>query len=110
MSYWTWIEIDTGGEFPGRVEDSQNMTSNVSGIWEAGLGFKFRDLDKMNCAAAIPHLERAIAYLRDAANERELRGMEPSNGWGDLEGATEYLETILEWCRRHPKANIAMSY
>lgn len=110
MSYWTWVEIDTGGEWPGRIEDSKNMTRNVSPIWAAGLGFAFRDLDKMNCAEAAPHLERAIAYLRHPDNAAELHALEPSNGWGTLDHATEYLETILGWCRQHPKANIAMSY
>lgn len=110
MSYWTWVEIDTGGPHNARVEDSINMTSNVSPMWAAALGFAFRDLDGMNCAEATPHLERAIAYFDDPANAESLKAMEPENGWGSVEGAREYLANILGWCRDHPKAQIGMSY
>lgn len=110
MSYWTWLEIDTGGEFPARVVDSENMTSNCSPIWAQALGFAFRDLKGMSCFEAAPKLEKAVAYLLDPANEEQLRALEPPNNWGNLESATEYLQTISGWCREHPKATINMSY
>lgn len=110
MSYWAWVEIDTGGTYNARVEDSINMTSNVSPMWAAALGFAFRDLNGMNCAEAAPHLERAVAYLRDEANQEALEAMAPDNGWGTVEGATNYLVAILGWCTDHPKAQIGMSH
>lgn len=110
MSYDTWMEIDTGGEFPARVVDSINSTSNHSPIWAAALGFHFRELEGKTGIEAAPLLEKAIAFLEDLNNRKDLRALEPGNGWGSLEHATQYLRDIRAWCKEHPKATIGMSY
>lgn len=110
MSYDVWLEIDTGGRYFASVCDSINHTSNTVGMWDAGLGFRFRELEEKTGAEAIPHLERAIAYLKAEHNLNTLLQMEPSNRWGTLETATEFLEELLALCEAHPRASICMSY
>jgi 4-aminobutyrate aminotransferase-like enzyme len=75
---------------------------------DMGLGFRFRELKGMAGMEAIPHLERAVAYLVDENNRPALLEMQPPNGWGTLETATEFLQELLAMCRSHPKAFIAM--
>lgn len=108
MSYSVWLEIDTGGEEPAYVCESINHTSNTVRMWDTGLGFRFRELKGMTGMEAIPHLERAVAYLVDENNRSALLEMQPANGWGTLETATEFLRELLAMCRSHPKAIVAM--
>jgi hypothetical protein len=36
--------------------------------------------------------------------------MNPANGWGDYDGALEYLRDLLIACAAHPKAEIHISH
>jgi hypothetical protein len=109
MSYWTYMQIDTGGEHAAIVDEIGNMTSNVSAIWTDAMGVHLRELDGKLGSELIPIIEPAVAKLKDPSNHDRYRAMEPSNGWGSLQGATEYLERILEGCRNHPKAHLHVS-
>lgn len=110
MSYWTWMEIDTGGPENAAVTDSINSTSNHSAIWSKALGMRFRDLKGKTGTEARPLLQQAIAYLKEPDNQRELQALAPSNGWGSIESAAAYLSQIGAWCEQHPNATINMSY
>lgn len=106
MSYDVFLSIDTGGKDPAMIFDS-NYTSNVSGMWADALGYPLADLDGRLAANAIPDLRRAAWRM---ANEPDkYQAMNPPNGWGDYEGARNYLVEILEACMNHPKASIGVS-
>lgn len=98
------------------LEEIGNMTSNVSGMWDAATKFAggvcLRDwaYDKsQRCSEIQPILDMALAYLEDPANEEKLRAMEPSNGWGSYEGAVSYFRKIVGACRRHPAGFLHIS-
>lgn len=109
MSYNTYMQIDAGGEWPATVCDIGNMTSNVSGMWAKALGFPLADMEGWDGARCIPALESAVSHIRSPEHRTAYREMEPSNGWGSVEGAAEYLERILAACREYPKAHLHIS-
>lgn len=114
MSYDVYIVINTGLRM-AEVEDVGNYTSNVSSMWALAListGFdkgSLRALHGTMCEDAVPILGRAIVHMKDLANLEAYRKLEPANKWGNLEGATEYLEAILVACKRHQKAQLEFS-
>lgn len=59
------------------------------------------------CSEAAGVLARAVERMR--ADPDLYRPMEPSNGWGDYEGALAYLDGIAQACATHPKATVYVS-
>lgn len=106
MSYDIYLSIDTGGAERAAIVEGRNYTSNVSPMWFTALGRPLRELNGMLAGDAIPLLEKAVAHMTDPANAEIYRRMNPPNGWGNHEGATEYLTWLLNECTRHPKATI----
>ncbi len=58
-------------------------------------------------ADATPDLRRAAGRM--ASDPEKYRAMNPPNGWGDYEGARDYLTDLLEGCLAHPKTTIYVS-
>lgn len=111
MSYWCYMQIDTGGEHPATVCKIGNMTSNVSPMWTTALGGRrLSELGGDTGALLIPVLERALAHINAPENREAYAAMNPKNGWGSHGGAAEYLAKILTACREHPKAVFHASY
>lgn len=108
MSYDIYLAIDTGGEHSATVAEVGNYTSNVAPMWRRALGCSLADLHGTPAADAIPVLERAVADM--AVNPGPYKEMEPSNGWGDYDGAFGYLHRLLDLCREHPRTTIEVSY
>lgn len=109
MSYDIYLQIDTGGPEPADVCDVGNYTSNVSPMWRLALGHSLADLHGRQCVDCIPALTAAVDHMRDPANLATYEAMNPSNGWGKHDSATEYLARLLEACRKHPQASIYVS-
>lgn len=126
MSYDAYIIIDTGGREMAYVETIGNYTSNVSPMYNAAIpepipgGGKYGGvgesepreglpgLSGLLCSEALYHIKKAIDYMESHAIE--MRQLNPSNGWGDYEGALDYLEQCRAACRNHPKAIFAVSW
>lgn len=106
MSHNVYLCIDTGGKEPVTVFGS-DCTSNVSGMWADALGYPLAELDGRTAVDAIDDLRRAA--WRMANNPDKYRAMNPPNGWGNYEGARDYITEILEACLAHPKTTIAVS-
>lgn len=51
----------------------------------------------------------AAAVERMAASPEEYKPMEPDNGWGDYEGALEFLRWVAEMAAKHPATTIRIS-
>ena len=96
---------------PEKIVFSTNYTSNCSRMWdEAGCPLHEWAYDKANGRTAetlIEPLRLAIKTMED--DPERFRAMNPENGWGDYEGALEWLRKILAACRTYPKASVYVS-
>ena len=110
MSYWTTMEMDTGGEEIATVCEMGNMTSNVSRMWTKALGHTLASMHGWQGHECIPHLNRAIKSMTEPALASDYLALNPPNGWGDVAGARAYLLGILLGCRAHPNASLRVSH
>ncbi|MFD3777331.1 hypothetical protein [Streptomyces sp. NPDC058612] len=105
-----YLSVDTGGPEPLEVcvADIGNYTVNVARMWTDALGHSLGDLKEENAGDSLPVLTAAVDTL--LAHPERYRAMEPSNGWGDYEGAVSYLRSLRDACLVHPKATIRISH
>lgn len=104
VSYDITLTIDTGGEFPATVCEVGNYTYNVSPMYVKALGCSLSDLHDSNCGESIERLRKAVIEMSE--HPADYRALNPSNGWGNYEGALAYLRKLYEGCIQHPKATI----
>ena len=109
MSYDCYMEIDTGGKHRATVCDIGNMTSNVSGMWAKALGFPLAEMEGWTGEKVGTHVRRACAAIANPDTRHEYEAMNPSNGWGSVQSAENYLHAILKGCNLHPKATLRIS-
>ena len=107
MSYDGWLMMDTGGPEVATVAELGNCTSNVSPMWRkalavAGEDIRLSETEGRVAADVLPLLRRAVEHMRDHAAEYTC--MNPSNGWGDYDGALKYLANVARQCELHPRA------
>ncbi|MFE9372275.1 hypothetical protein ACFYM2_21245 [Streptomyces sp. NPDC006711] len=104
-----YMTVDTGGPEPAefRPADIGNYTSNVSPMWTKALGHRLADLADAYAGDSFPALQRAVAAME--AEPDEYRAMNPKNGWGDYDGALNYLRALRDACAAYPKARIYIS-
>jgi hypothetical protein len=105
-----YLNVDTGGAEPLEVcvAEVGNYTSNVARMWGDALGHSLGDLKDKNAGDSLPALTAAVDRM--LANPDHYRAMEPSNGWGDYDGALSYLRGLRDACLVHPKAVIHISH
>ncbi|WP_312356663.1 hypothetical protein [Agrobacterium sp.] len=83
---------------------SGNYTYNCSPMFVRAIGQDgINSLHGQKAKFLVDQLERAVAHISDPDNEPFYKELEPENGWGSHEGATEYLKEILEACRNNPE-------
>lgn len=87
--------------------DVGNYTSNVSQMWATALGCSLSELHGMPASECIPSLETAVADME--AFPHKYLPMNPDNGWGNYQGALEYLQTLLIACKKHQNTIIDIS-
>lgn len=115
MSYDVWLTViqnEAGDETT--VIDVGNYTSNVADMWREALGGE-RGLADVIEASPVAH--SLVAPLFNAVTAMEIdpetyRAMNPDNGWGDYEGALDYLRRIADACRTmslHPACFVRVS-
>jgi hypothetical protein len=126
VSYDIWLEADLAGEKRARLDGDEpgNITYNVDPMFALALGGESGDgiqngrellLDRKDpalkrfidrpAAEAIGPLTSAVASME--GNPDTYRALNPENGWGDYEGALDYLRRFLAACEAHPNAVIA---
>ncbi len=127
MSMDIWLEVDTGGDEPRRLDsdDPGNQTYNVDPMFalaldgDAAAGIqnghdlliarkgpslkRFEGLPAGDCVA-----ELAAAVARMEATPESYRALNPANGWGSYEGALAYLQRFRDVCAANPAARVAM--
>ena len=105
MSWDVHLEADLGAGEPVRVGDlDANYTYNVSPMFSAVIGTGLDDLDGIRASEMA---DKCTAIL-DAFNREpaKFKAMNPTNGWGDFEGARNFIQTILDACRAAPNATL----
>lgn len=104
MSYDVSLEMDAGGPSPMDYYVG-NYTSNVVPIWtKAMYGHEFAGFDGRQARECVPYLDEGIRQI-ETWPER-FRELEPENGWGNLEGAMEYLVKCRDAFLRYPLATV----
>ena len=100
------MNLDTGGKEPYEVRlYSSNYTGNVWPMWEmSGCGDALYESDGKLASEIIPDLEHALPHMK--ANPDDYRALNPSNGWGNYEGAMDFVAQLLTACKEHPKASV----
>jgi len=109
MSYDIDIQIDTGTGDLHTIEEVGNYTSNLAGMWWDAFGYSFADLDGRSCSEAAPLIAAALVKMRDPANFEKYKAMEPSNGWGDMDSAIDFVQKTHDACLRHPRGQLRIS-
>lgn len=84
-----------------------NYTSNVAGMWADAIGYPLADMHGRRAGDCITDLANAVARM-DSDRPR-YTAMNPPNGWGDANGARDYLDRLLQACRRWPDGEIEVS-
>ncbi|NUR38796.1 MAG: hypothetical protein HOV73_01750 [Streptomyces sp.] len=105
-----YATIDTGhadGPMTITIAEVGNYTSNVSGMWADAIGHRLFELNGRTAGDALEQLTEAVARMR--ATPDHYRAMEPANGWGNYDGALQYLDRLRDACESHPKTTIRIS-
>lgn len=105
-----YVTVDTGGPEPHEFcpADIGNYTANVSGMWAEALGYRLAELKDETAGDYVDDLIRAVADME--ANPVKCEAMNPANGWGDYDGALDYLRRLRDACAAHTKATIYISH
>lgn len=138
MSYDVYVEVPTGPTHFVEAF-WRNYTSNVSWMWGECLdlpekpwldengnqrigsqpdgkggwekvpltNWGLRLLDGAPCSEAAGVLHAAVERMRTKADE--YRQKEPENGWGNYDGALDFLESIAQAASEHPLGVIRIS-
>lgn len=79
----------------------------------------FKKIIDLTGQSAIPALDgmtgkQARIFLKDAIiyfekNEAELKKIAPINGWGDYDGALEFLKNIYNYCLKHGRSKLTVT-
>ncbi len=127
MSIDLYLQIDTGGKHLATVVEVGNYTNNCQPMWTKALNasplpndinlaymnsygeLKLCYMTGMEASYAVPILTMAVAHMDDPANEADYIALNPPNGWGEFKSAREYLRSLLDACREHPKSTIYAS-
>jgi hypothetical protein len=88
MSY----DVSAGGE-------SVNFTSNLGPFLDR-FGTHPRTWQEQPRAEVATRIDTALAEIRSYSLADLKERYDPTNGWGDVEGAIRFLETVRDLCRR----------
>ncbi len=85
-----------------------NYTYNVSAMFIKALGGDgINDMHGKKCSDCIVLLETGIKDMQD--NPKEYAMLNPSNGWGDSDGAQRVLIDLMASCIENPDGTITIS-
>ncbi|MFB5759013.1 hypothetical protein [Paenibacillus medicaginis] len=87
--------------------DCGNYTYNVSPMYRRAMGFTIGDLHRRSAAdVAIILTDGIITLTNKPALYKE---MNPENGWGNYEGAINFLAQIVKNCLLYPDYELVVS-
>lgn len=82
-------------------DESFNYTYNVSAMWYAAMpAIGIRAHYGLSGKSAITPLRYIRGYMED--HREELIELDPENGWGDYDGAVEFVSSLIMASIRNP--------
>lgn len=103
-SYNDEILLKQGKYIDITVAEVGNYTYNVSNMYKEAMGITLSDLHGMSATEAIDILHKGVTNMNN--DPEKYKAMNPPNGWGDYEGALQFLTKILNACTENPNAYI----
>lgn len=86
----------------------RNITHNISEMWnEAGIWEALYESDGEKPSEIIDVLKKGLKDMND--RPEFYKQFNPSNGWGDYDGAISFLTDVIEACENFPDAVINVS-
>lgn len=105
MSYDVHFEVDVGTLY---CLDSLNHTYNCSSMFREALGGKgINDLHGKRASDIEDRVYKGISDM--LIFPEKYKRMNPINGWGDYYSAKEFLEKILECCKKYSKSTVRVT-
>jgi len=88
-----------------RRHDTFNVTHNLTPMWiKANIYECLYKSEGKKAKEIINQLEKGLQDIKD--NYNEYKKLNPSNGWGDIDGAIEFLERVIKEFKQYPNAKI----
>jgi hypothetical protein len=116
VSYDFGLRVDTGNRDGDVIIDAEHLeqpsvrcSNYTSNAWRmyAEAGIRLPELDGLWCGDLVWRLADAVKQME--TDPGRFQPLEPENGWGDYEGALNYLRSILDVCEAHPQARLYIS-
>jgi hypothetical protein len=108
LDFSLYFDIDTGNLPYSHEIFTRNITHNVGTMWlKAGVYDVLYGSEGRLASDIIKDLEKGCEDMIKYPEEYEL--LNPSNGWGDYEGALYFLKDVMDACKSFPKARIEIS-
>lgn len=106
LDFYLEVPVDVGGKEPHVVGlFSRNITHNVAPMWvKAGVYDALYNSEGKQAREIIETLSSGENNM--LANSAEYIALNPSNGWGNYNGALDFLQGVLAACKEYPKATI----
>jgi hypothetical protein len=104
------VRVDVGNPDVTSVSigESFNITHNVASMWrKAGCYDALYSSGGKTAADILPMLRAALAKMQD--EPAVYRKLNPSNGWGDYDGAVRWLTDVIAEFSKYPKATVEVS-
>lgn len=90
------------------VGDWLNYTSNTGEMIKEVVGSTPGEWDQMSTKDLAPKISEGIFKL--CAKPEKYKHLEPSNGWGSVEGTITFLQRIYNNCLVYPDAIVEVDY
>ena len=109
LNIWLSIFVDVGTEEPYEVNlYDDNITSNLNPMWRQAGVYDALHLDGKIAQEILPVLRQGLADMQ--AKPEVYKALNPENGWGDYEGAIDFLQNLIAACQKFPKACVFVNY
>jgi hypothetical protein len=110
LSYNIQFYFDLDGPVPIPIAKRLDHTWNCAPMFRRALGGDgINDLDGKSCSKILPLLRRAVEHIAHPDNAAEYSSMNPVNGFGSHQSATQFLKDILTQSEAMPKAMIRVT-
>lgn len=110
LDFSLYLKCEDAGDGQEHIKEllDMNITHNVAPMWrEAGC---YEALYKSEGDLAKDHVDavsKAVLFM--LADREKYEEMNPSNGWGDYEGALKWLQEVRNAMERYPLSRIHVS-
>jgi hypothetical protein len=94
-------------EYEGILSEVGNYTYNVSPMYMKAMGLTISGLHGKRTLEVVQIVSDGVIQM--SKNIKEYQELNPSNGWGNYEGAKQFLKEILIHCLDYPEGIVRVS-